>query len=160
MYRPEFAYPVAEPPCEDVRCSYSFDATNVPAIAAGIPGNWVQSNRIPLQLDQDAPFLLRGIQIAETVLRIGLVDSQNLPLVDPGQGPGFDNDGLPPALEAYVWGSTNGAGLVALDSDNWGVWFPPGAVLGLYVGNTSGGLENPPIITLHGVKRYSRSKCR
>ena len=139
---------------------YSFDATNVPSIAAGIPKTWISSNRIPLQLDQDAPFLLRAIEVSPTLLSIGIVDPWNNPICDPGQGPGFDNNGLPPILVSYVWAQTDGAGLAILESTPWGLWLPAGAVLGVYFENDTNATIAAPVINLHGIKRYSKGGCR
>lgn len=163
MYRPQFVFPVSIEPCVDLRCQYSFDRTNVPALASGsVPASWPSNWKIPLVLDQDADLFIRGIVIAPTALRIGLVDPYNNPLIDPGQGPGFDGLGLPPTMVSYVWGQTMGAGLIAEDGDNWGIYCPAGAALGLYIGNfTPLAFDEPtPIINIHGVKRFQKGACR
>lgn len=160
MYRPQNVFPVAVDPCEDFRCTYSFDYSNVPMLAAGVPTTFSNTTRIPLNLDRDADFFIRGIQVSPTLLEIGLTDPWNNPLVDPGQGMGFDNDGLPPYMRSYVWAQTCGAGLVILDGDNWGIYCRAGSVLGLYVNNDTGAAQDSPVITIHGIKRYRKGACR
>ena len=163
MYRPQFVFPVSIDPCRDMRCQYSFDWTNLPALAAGIvPATWNWSLKIPMVLDQDADFFIRGIVVSPTALEIGIVDAYNNSLVDPGQGPGYDGQGLPPTMVSYVWAQTMGAGLIAEDGDNWGIYCPAGAARGLYIGNfTPLGTDEPvPVINIHGVKRFQKGACR
>ena len=64
-YRPQYAYP--EPPEGFVEEDfvYYFDQTNVPVLGL-IPLNQPLS-RIALQLESDAPFKLRGIQVSGNV---------------------------------------------------------------------------------------------
>lgn len=163
MYRPQFVFPVSVAPCVDMRCQYSFDSTNLPAIASGvIPPTWNWNFKIPLVLDQDADFFIRGIEIAPTALQIGIVDSFGNALIDPGQGAGYDGQGLPPTMVPYVWGQTMGAGLVAMDGDNWGIYCPAGAAIGLYIGNFTPLAVDviSPIINIHGVKRFQKGNCK
>ena len=62
-YRPQFAYPPPEPGFVEEEFCYFFDSTNVPDLASPLPPGG-QVLRIPLQLEPDAPFFLRGIQIS------------------------------------------------------------------------------------------------
>ena len=59
MYRPQFAFksPIG---CEEQRCVYSFDFTNTPVLTTTLAAG-ANIDRIPLRLDKDADFYLRGI---------------------------------------------------------------------------------------------------
>jgi hypothetical protein len=60
MYRPQFAYatPVG---CIDKDFVYLFDSTNTPMLATSISGRRIEY--IPLPMEQDAPFYLRGVKV-------------------------------------------------------------------------------------------------
>lgn len=64
-YRPQYAYP--EPPSGWVEEDfvYYFDATNTPALAGITNNNPVL--KIPLQMQADAEFRLRGVEISGNV---------------------------------------------------------------------------------------------
>jgi hypothetical protein len=64
-YRPQYAYP--EPPEGTVEEDfvYYFDQTNVPAL--GTIATNTPLSKIVLQLEADAPFKLRGVQISGNV---------------------------------------------------------------------------------------------
>jgi hypothetical protein len=155
MYRPQFVYPDESKGCKNQRCIYSFDASNTPAWNGNI-GAGAILQKIPLLLDQDADFFLRGIEVYGTLLSVGLEDAHGNSLLDPTL------PGLPPTLVPALWSSTGGAGLVALESDNWGIFCPAGGVLKAYIQNTTAA----PIsgtglcINLHGIKRYSEDRCK
>lgn len=57
-YRPQYAYPPAPPGYRYEEFEYYFDITTTPALAIN------PSNRIPLQLQQDAEYRFRAIQIS------------------------------------------------------------------------------------------------
>ena len=57
-YRPQYAYPPPPPGWRDEEFEYYFDQNNVPALAV------IPSNLIPLPLQQDAAYFIRGIQIS------------------------------------------------------------------------------------------------
>lgn len=156
VYRPQFVYRLSDPPCQDYRTSFSFDYSNVPILASPIPTTFNQNFRIPLVIDKDAPFLLRGIRISPTLLYVGLVDPSNNPLVDNGQNAG----GLGPGLPVNIWGGAAGFGVCPQDSDDWGVYCQPASRFGLYIANNTGGSLAAPVITLDGVKRYRKGACR
>lgn len=154
-YRPQFAYPVANSPCEDQRCSYSFDASNTPALAGTLAAGFSLS-KIPLLMDTDAPFYLRGFVVPVTALQFRLEDANDNPLSDQGnslQGTNFQF----PAL----YSETDGAGIVALDSDDWGMYLPAGGAPLLYVYNPTAAPVSLAgvFINLHGVKRYPGANC-
>jgi len=163
MYRPQFVYPKAGPGCRDVACTYSFDVSNTPGLG-NIPNNSTVNVKIPLILDQDADFFLRGIQTLSTVtfgnpfnVRLGLLDCFNNQILDPVLA------GNPPTCYQYLWSQsaaspTGGGGIVTLDSDDWGIYCPAGGALGAYVQNTSTGVASV-IINLYGIKRYRGEKC-
>lgn len=151
MYRAQFAYPEASDDCRDQTCMYSFDGSNTPyfvSVAAGDPG----TNKIPLVLDQDADFFLRAIRIPATSLRVVLEDCFLHGLVD-------QNAATNQCLNPRFWAETDGAGLVALESDNWGIWCPAGGALIAYVQNPTNAPITGLVVNLHGVKRYSRRRC-
>src|SRR5208337_4128525 len=109
MYRPQFVFPPAGKGCRDVKCHYSFDFTNSPALGS-IPDNNSVNQKIPLILDQDADFFLRAIQVypdgnvgPTADLQIGLLDCFNNQLLDPLV------PGNPPVLYPYLcWSSSTG----------------------------------------------------
>jgi hypothetical protein len=154
MYRPQFVYLPAPANSKDVQCSYSFDGSNTPALQGTIPPGNAYSTEIPLTLDQDADFFLRGISIGETPLLIGLLDPMRNQLVNPVL------PGNPPTLLPDLWSSTDGAGIVALECDNWGVFCPAGSSLIAYVWNNGSAPVAAPIINLHGTKRYCGEQCK
>lgn len=154
MYRPQFVYLDAPPNSKDVRTSYSFDQSNTPAFAGTIAAGAAFSSPIPLTLDQDADFFLRAIQIQATALQIGLADLNNHPLIDPSQS------GFPGLLIPDFWSSTDGAGIVAMETDNWGMFCPAGSSLLAYVFNPGAVPLSGPVITLHGIKRYCGDRCK
>jgi hypothetical protein len=154
MYRPEFVYPLSPPNSKDGRCLYSFDGSNTPALAGMIlPGN-AYSTAILLTLDQDADFFLRGILIQETALLIGLLDPMNNQLVNPLI------PGNPPTLLPDLWSATDGIGIEALESDDWGIFCPAGSSLTVYVQNATAAPIAGPAIRLDGIKRYCGDQCK
>jgi hypothetical protein len=64
-YRPQYAYPEPPPGWQEEDFVYFFDSVNVP-ILGQVPINTPLS-KIVLQLQADAPFKLRGIQISGNV---------------------------------------------------------------------------------------------
>ena len=150
MYRPQFAYSPSPAKCKDQSCMYSFDGTNTPyflSVAANDPG----TNQVPLMLDQDADFIIRAIRISPTSLGIVLEDCFLHVIVD--QNP--QNQCLNPQF----WSETDGAGLVALENDNWGIWCPAGGILIAYVQNPTNAPVTGLAINLDGVKRFSGARC-
>ena len=152
MYRPQFPYPPPPKGCEDIDCRYAFDQTNVAALAGTIAANSF-FQYIPLQLDQDADFFLRGIRIAATSLLLGLFDPGGHPLLLPSTA------GAPPVIENDLWFEFDGGPLITLESDNWGIYCPAGSAFALNMQNTTGSGQSGPIITLHGIKRFGRAAC-
>ena len=70
-YRPQSVYPDPPEGWEDTDFVYYFDPVNTPALGGGLPaGETIQ--KIPLQLQPDADFYLRGIQISGNTGRLGL----------------------------------------------------------------------------------------
>ena len=155
-YRPQFAFPLPDPPCEYQRCTYSFDGSNTPALV-GTLGAGLTLSKIPLLMDTDALFLMRGFTVPVTALQFRLEDGNENPLSDSGNATQSTNYEL-----QALYSATDGAGLVALDSDDWGVYLPAGGAMLLYVYNPTaapvdlGGL----FLNLHGVKRYQGANCR
>ena len=153
MYRPQFAFPKPPAGCEDQRCLYSFDGSNTPMLSGSLGGN-LTLNKIPLLLDRDAPFLLRAIQVSATALLVGIEDPGGHTLVYP------TSLGLPPTISNPLWAQCDGGINVPLESDDWGIYCRAGSALIAYVQNGTGGSLTLPIITLHGVKRFTGVKCR
>ena len=155
MYRPQFPYVQPAAPCVDQRCQYSFDSTNTPALLDNLD-TLTALSRIPLILDTDAPFFLRGITISKTDLMVRLEDCNSNPLSDQDNLTAIANYEYPD-----LYGNTDGAGLVALDSDMWGAFMPAGGAVLLYVYNpTSGSVSMADlVINLHGVKRFQGGGC-
>ena len=157
MYRPQNVYKSPEG-CEEQSCIYSFDLTNTPVLA-GTLQPLQTAYRIPLELDKDGDFYLRAISTTDPSARIEirLEDPKRNPLSD-SEYPRQQMNLQPP--EVYSW--TQGIGIVALDSDDYGVYCQAGSRLLLYIYNNSG--ANPQtmaglVINLWGVKRYSNERC-
>lgn len=160
MYRPQFAYSTPEG-CEDQRCHYSFDGSNTPTLRGNLAAGTFLFG-IPLPMDNDADFYLRGFQLEPSGLMLRLEDPHDNPLSDsgnlvPAAGTQFDNYEHP-----ALYGEPDGAGIVTLESDEWGVFCPRGGRFLLHVFNpTAAPIALATIIVnLHGVKRYSGEKCR
>ncbi len=154
MYRPQFVYAVASSPCEDQRCTYSFDSVNIPTFTGTLaPGQ--QSGRIPLRLDKDADFFLRGLSQQGRV-SIRLEDSKGNALSDSENRLQAQNFML-----AVEYGLTGGAGFVALESGPEGVRMPAGGNFALYIFNPSNATINLSdcVVNLHGIKRYPGGLC-
>jgi len=160
-YRPQFAYK-SPADCEEQRCVYSFDATNTPWLATTLAGG-ATIQRIPLLLDKDADFYLRGIQTPD----VGI--SGNLPglefrLEDANGHPLSDTENAAAEINyqyAGLYSTMDGAGIVVQDSDDWGVFCQAGSKLYLYLYNptVSPIALTTFIVNLHGVKRYSGERC-
>ena len=146
MYRPQFAYGAPGDRCDGQRCTYSFDGSNTPALVSVAAGALL--TKIPLQMDQDAPFLLRAIQVPNTGLRIRIEDCFDNPLLT-------DQTTTNPALFA----ESDGAGVVPMDSDDWGIYCPAGATLLLYVYNPTALAITGFVLNLHGEKWYPEGSC-
>jgi hypothetical protein len=113
--------------------------------------------KIPLRLDQDAPFFLRAIQINDVGLLLRLEDTRDNPLLGLGAaGSGSTGDTV---QAPNLWGVTGGAGLVPVESDEWGIQCDAGATFLLYVTNLTGSPIVGQVVTLHGVKRYLGGPC-
>jgi hypothetical protein len=157
MYRPQFAYK-SPADCEEQRCVYSFDSTNTPWLATTLAagGNIL---RIPLLLDRDADFYLRGFQ---TAVAIGGLEFR---LEDPKGHALSDRENLLQESDyeySSLYSEMNGAGIVALDNcDDYGVFCQAGSRFYLYLLNNGPATVNLTafVLTLHGVKRYSGERC-
>lgn len=149
-YRPQFAYAAPPNSCRDQNCMYSFDGSNTPSfisVAANDPG----TNKVPLILDQDADYLIRAIRITPSALRVVLEDCFLHILVS--------QDPTNECLNPQFWSQSDGAGLIALESDNWGIWCPAGGVLIAYVQNPTNAPITGLVINVQGVKRYNGVRC-
>ena len=152
MYRPQFAYNPPDPPCHSQKCQYSFDQTNLPALTGSLAANG-QTGRIPLKLDKDAPFILRGI-VSQGALSFRLEDKDGNGLSDSENAVNSTNFELP-----KEYANPAGAGLVALEGE---VYAPIGGTIVLtLLNNTSGSVNlNTFAINLHGEKRYQGEACQ
>ena len=107
-YRPQFAFK-SPSDCEEQRCVYSFDSTNTPVLA-GVIAAGDSISRIPLPLDKDADFYLRGICTSDLVpagLEIRIEDPRGHPLSDVDNlDDTLNYDFLP------LYSATDGAGIV------------------------------------------------
>ena|ERR1035441_1398666 len=159
-YRPQFAYaPI--PDCDEQRCSYSFDPSNLPAIAGVTLAAGALSGRIPLKFDLDADFYVRALS----------ANNPELSMRIEGSGPGdpwSDNENdtslFPGAnfvrLSQYSdIGPQNGRfGLCTLESGIRGIFIPGGGTISLFLfnhGNAAQQLMNFRLV-LHGVKAYRK----
>jgi hypothetical protein len=154
MYRPQFAYPDPPSPCEDQPCQYSFDSTNCPTFLGALPPGG-QTNRIPLPLDQDAAFYLRGISTTGAA-SIRIEDCNGNAVSDSENAQNSSNFADP-----YKYSDTLGAGFVALESGNDDVFCPAGGNLLVYLYNGTGSTIylTTCALNLFGVKRYYGEGC-
>jgi hypothetical protein len=116
-------------------------------------------SRIPLELDHDADFYLRGIQTGGTIqgLQFRLEDPKGHPLCDTENSLQEMNYQFP-----GLYSEMDGAGIVTLDNaDDYGLYCQAGSRMYLYVLNGGATIINLAqfILTLHGVKRYSGDRC-
>ena len=154
MYRPQFVYPAPPAPCEDQPCQYSYDSTNCPVFAGTLqPGQ--QTSRIPLPLDEDAAFYLRGIS-TNGLASIRIEDCNGNALSDSENAQNSSNFAHP-----YKYADTLGAGFVALESGNDDIFCPAGGNLLVYLYNGTAGILylNTCALNLFGVKRYYGEGC-
>lgn len=157
-YRPQFPYK-SPPKCEDQRCPYSFDSSNTPVLANVALAGGAQAQRIPLQLDKDADFYLRGIQVFAP-----LFSALEFRLEDPRGNPLSDTENASDTINFQynaLYGETDGAGIVALDSDDYGIYCDAGSRLCLYVLNNGTAPVNLTlfVVSLDGIKRYTGDRC-
>jgi hypothetical protein len=156
MYRPQFVFPLSPSPCEDQRAQFSFDRTNLPAVATGTLAPGLRTGRIPLQMDKDADFYLRGIT-SEGGFSFRLEDPDRNPLSDSENAVESSNYELPAEYSVNT-----GAAIATLESGGPGVYAPANGRFYLYLYNaTAGTLELPTFaINLHGVKRFTSPGCK
>jgi hypothetical protein len=154
MYRPQFAYPLPPPPCEDQACMYSFDATNTPVLSGSLPAGF-QTGRIPLRLDKNADFFALAVSTQGTAL-FRLEDGKSNPLSDSENASNVTNFENP-----AQYSESGGAGFVALESAPCGVWGAAGGNFLLYLYNPTAVSINlaTVVINLIGRKRYPGPLC-
>jgi hypothetical protein len=165
MYRPQFAFK-SPADCEEQRCVYSFDFTNTPWLATTIAAGATIS-RIPLLLDKDADFYLRGVNTMPLPSGVGIASGQGLEirLEDPlGHALSDRENALEVINYQYMelYSEMAGAGIVPLDNcDDYGVYCQAGSRLYLHLFNNSvNAIDlNLFILNLHGIKRYSGDRC-
>ena len=165
MYRPQFAFK-SPSGCEEQRCVYSFDFTNTPVLTTTLAAG-ANIDRIPLRLDTDADFYLRGINTmplpspGPTILGDGL----EFRLEDPMGHALCDRENLLQEADYQypeLYSEMDGAGIVPLDNcDEYGVYCQAGSRLYLHLLNNSTAAIalNVFILNLHGIKRYSGERC-
>jgi hypothetical protein len=154
MYRPQFVYPLPPSPCFDQKTQLCFDRTNLPVFLGSLAAG-VQTGRIPLHVDKEGEFLLRGISTIGKV-SFRLEDCRRNAISDSENTVNSSNFEFP-----NEYSNTSGAGLVALESGDGGLHVPAGGTFFLY-------LLNPGTVTidlttcainLHGIKRYPGEVC-
>ncbi len=154
MYRPQFPFSAVPEPCEDLTVMYTFDQSNLPAFGQSLAAGQ-STGRIPLNLDQDAPFLLRAIT-AQGGVSFRIEDPNGNALSDLDNSQIRTNFEFPPD-----YARTNGAGFVALESGGGGVFAPQSGNFLLYLYNgTAGTIALSTVaINLIGIKRYRSKRC-
>jgi hypothetical protein len=133
---------------------YSFDATNLTVFTGTLTAG-SRTGRVPLRLDKDADFYLRGISQRGAV-SIRIEDTDGNPLSD------LDNPILSTDYELpNEYSNAAGAGLVALESGADGVFGPGGGNYVVYLYNATAATINLATcaLNLHGVKRYPKVGC-
>ena len=143
-YRPQYAYPTPKG-FRDEQFHYSFDGFNTPLLNQNVAANSTIAN-IPLVLQTDAPFLMRGIKVSPQVKSQLLIQFKDpwgnylstglLPIALYASPPGGSYVGYPPLIfEPEIKCPIGGV---------WWVWLQNG---------TNGALAAPEI-SFYGVKRY------
>lgn len=166
MYRPQFAFK-SPAGCEEQRCVYSFDLTNTPVLATTLAAGATIS-RIPLVLDKDADFYLRGVNTmpipsGPVVILSGV--GLEIRLEDPMGHALSDRENLLQEADYQypeLYSEMNGAGIVPLDNcDDYGVYCQAASRLYLHLFNNGTASINLAlfILNLHGIKRYSGERC-
>ncbi|HXU79233.1 MAG TPA: hypothetical protein VN794_21825 [Methylomirabilota bacterium] len=160
MYRPQFIFAPAPAPCEDQRCTYSFDAVNLPVFTGTLAAGQ-QTGRVPLRLDKDADFYLRGISQFGAV-SVRLEDCEGNAISDSENALQAGNFMLP-----AEYGLTGGAGLVPLEGGSArggedGLFAPAGGNFVVYLfNNTAADIDlTDCAISLHGIKRFPGASCQ
>jgi hypothetical protein len=147
MYRPQFVYSPTPPQFEDIDFEHYFDSFTVPRLNQTVAAGTLILN-IPLVLQSDWPFFLRGIQVkgingADPVVAVQIQDPYGNYLSD---------DFVP--LDLYV--TPDFTGLYFLDIPvEPEIRCPQGSTFTLNVKNqTSGNADLTKVrVTLSGVKR-------
>ena len=154
MYRPQYAHALPPAPCQQQICQYSFDRTNLPALAGTLAAG-ARTGRIPLKTDKDAPFYLRAIS-TQGAVSIRLQDADNNAFSDSENTVESTNYEIP-----SEWSAAGGAGNVVLESGAGGVFIPVGATLVMYLYNNTATLQelSTVCINLIGVKQYDSEEC-
>jgi hypothetical protein len=99
-YRPQFAYPPAPEGFKDEDFIYCFDAFNVPGFGIVLaPGQDFQN--IPLQLQRDAEFRWRGVQVSNPASLLGIQ------LTTP-DGTALSDDYVPAEVDSGLPGGVSG----------------------------------------------------
>ncbi len=150
MFRPQYSYPPAPRGKEDETFHYSFDGTNTPLLGLSLAAGQY-FNDIPLTLEQDAPFLCRGIKI-----RLATDPSNLWAKLKTPHGDYLQTVYVPLSL----WASGSGiavAGQLIVPMENE-IECPAGSNWTLYLYNPTGDSVTPPAVTLYGVKRRECKK--
>lgn len=158
-YRPQFAYPVPDTKCMEMRGHYSYDSTNTPSLVGNLAAG-ARTGRIPLPLDRDADFYLLAIQ--QLSAGAGIHSAQNIQvrIEDPWTNPLSDSGNSNESTNfqfTKLFSAWDGAGFITLDGGEQGIYCPRGSVLNLYLYNpTASSIQlSQVILTLHGRKRYT-----
>jgi hypothetical protein len=96
VYRPQFAFPAAPEGFTWQPCLYGFDQSNLPALGNLTLATGQESIHIPLRLDDDAPFILRAIKLANSGFNVLLYDPWGNQLMDDYVRPSLYASELPP----------------------------------------------------------------
>lgn len=163
MYRPQFAF--ATPPgCRDVKFVYTFDAGNTLVLASDINGLTIPFIQLPLE--QDAPFVWRGIKAGplRTIIA-GVTTAYALPNYSLRFRDCYENDLTDNYVPATKYAAPmnplaiNSSELtgppVPLDGE---VFCPPGGVVQAFLQvptlTSGGGQTYSTSFSLFGVKRF------
>lgn len=145
IYRPQYAFSRRPAGFEDEAFHYSFDSSNVPVLGTTIAAGANVQN-IPLQLQNDAEFILRAVKIQLATAPSNLYAT----IRDP-----FGNfvSAVPLPLDNYLTGA--GAALIGrmevpFESE---IHCPLGGFFQLFLYNLTTGSVLPPQVTLYGVNR-------
>lgn len=154
MYRPQFPFPLAPAPCSDQRCQYSFDKTNAPVFLGTLAAG-AQTGRVPLRIDKDADFFLRGIATQGGV-SVRIEDTNGNAISDSENATQAGNFELPDE-----YSRTAGAGIVTLESGAGGIFAAAGGNFIVFLANQTAGVLDLTTcaVNLHGIKRFAAPAC-
>jgi hypothetical protein len=144
-YRPQFAYQTPSK-VHDETFHYVFDGSNVQALSGTLAAGVFDHSGIPLGLQSDAPFAMRGFKVAAVAGSPLLIQMRDC------WGNYLSDSYIPINLYAAPSGTPLfGSLVIPWEPD---LICPAGGTWWVYLGNPTGGAVAKPAFTFYGLKRY------